>query len=157
MQEGLLESAELLLERGADAAAANAHGLTLLMFASHLPVEKGAAALVRLLLRHGAGAVVNLQVGRAWQAAEGNGVQHMRAKRSQIWFGVCLQSLGAVRGACARTPPCSALLHPCLPLSCLLSCRTPVDAPHCTMPLAEGIPRAWRRCWRLALTPAYPM
>lgn len=76
----MLESAELLLERGADAAAVNSHGLSLLMFASHLPVEKGAAALVRLLLRHGAGAVSTCRWGEqggggvVCKAAEGKGV-----------------------------------------------------------------------------------
>lgn len=49
-----------------------------------------------------------------------------------------------------------SLQHPCMPLSCLLACRTPVDAPPCTMPLAGAMPRAWRRCWRLVLILACP-
>lgn len=109
----MLESAELLLERGADAAAVNSHGLSLLMFASHLPVEKGAAALVRLLLRHGAGAVVNMQVGRAGR--RGGRLQGCRGEGSVAHVGTTQPHLfGAAVAACARAPQCS--LFPPTPL-----------------------------------------
>ena len=76
---GLLESAQLLLERGTSVAAADAHGLTALMFATRL--EHGVAApCVRLLLSHGASAVVNAQVSGAW----GHGVTGRRARARTV-------------------------------------------------------------------------
>lgn len=164
VEGGLLESAELLLERGANAAAVNAHGLSALMFASHL--KAGAAAMVRLLLRHGAGAVVNAQVGPQGgglvmrKAAEGTALQKGRERSGHAAARACW--VYAFSRWCAvlavRAP---VLLYPFTPAPQLappssLCYRTPVDAPPCTMRPATAMWSAWRRCWKLALTHAYP-